>query len=322
MRVAGVLLAVALVTASSHAQSPPRPPARNELIMLTGSESGTYHPIGRDIRRLLDELGPELGVELAVVPSQGALQNVIDVFRHRSIQLGITQTDVLSYLEIYARGDPEARRILGGLQIVAPLFDEDVYLLARPESKEIGDLAGKRVAIGWAGSGTTVTALVLLHLSGVEPRELVNLEFGEALTALRRDRIDAAFYVIGTPSEFLAQSVSPSERIVLLPIRLKPRPQDTPLARHYEPSTIPAGTYPWLGRSVDTVKVRSVVVTAGAPAGTPACEAMGQLTRLVANNLDWLRRYGHPTWKAIRPDRAALLADPRLSPCVVGAFRQ
>ena len=62
--------------------------------------------MGRDIKRLLDEIAPEAGIELGIVPTQGALQNVIDVFRCQSIQLGITQSDVLIYLQIYARGDP------------------------------------------------------------------------------------------------------------------------------------------------------------------------------------------------------------------------
>lgn len=322
---AAAVVAAVLVAGSSDAQSPPRPSPRTELILLTGFESGVYHPVGRDIRRLLDERGPELGIELAVVPSRGALQNVVDVFRHPSIQLGLTQADVLSYLEIYARGDPEARRILGGLQVVVPLFDEDVYLFARPEIKEIGDLAGKRIGIGPAGSGTTVTALVLLHLAGVEPRELVNIEFGEAADALRRGRIDAAFGVFGTPSALVAEAVPArpvGRRIQPLSIRLKPRPEDMALAQHYRPSTIPAGTYPWQERAIDTVKVTSLLVTAGAPLGSPACEGIGHLALLVTKNLDWLKRHGQPTWKDVRPDSAAILADPRVSPCVVKAFRQ
>jgi hypothetical protein len=85
---AAAVVAAVLIAASSDAQNPPRPSPRTELILLTGFESGVYHPVGRDIRRLLDERGPELGIELAVVPSRGALQNVVDVFRHPSIQLG------------------------------------------------------------------------------------------------------------------------------------------------------------------------------------------------------------------------------------------
>ena len=317
-----LVLTIVALAGATHAQPPPRPAPRTELIMLTGYESAMYFRMGRDLRRLLNEKGGDLGIDLAVVPSQGSLQNVVDVFRHPSIQLGITQDDILSYLEIYAQNDPDVRRILGGLQIVSPLYDEDVYLFAKPDIKEIGDLSGKRISIGAAGSGTTVTALVLLHLAGVEPRELVSLNVEDAITAFRRGRIDAGFYVIGTPSEILAELVPASSRNHLVPIRLKPREEQVPLARHYRPSTIPAHTYPWLDYAVETVKVRSVMVTAGVPPGSPECEAIGQLARLAADNIDWLRRYGNVKWKEVRPDRTTLLQDPRLSPCVLRAFRQ
>jgi uncharacterized protein len=315
-----LVLAVLLSAGATRAQAPPRPAPRTELLILTGSESATYFQMGRDIRRLLDEKGSDLGIDLGVVPSQGALQNVVDVFRHPSIQLGITQMDVLSYIEIYARNDPDANRILGGLQVVAPLYDEDVYLFARREITKIEDLSGRRVSIGPAGSGTTVTALVLLNLAGVEPRELVSLDVQEAIAAYRQGRIDAVFHVVGTPSTPLAEVVAPQANLVS--IRLHPDADKAPLARNYQPTTIPAHTYPWLDHDVETVKVRSVVITAGVAPGSPACEAIGQLIRLSADNLDWLKQYGHPKWKEIPHDRAALLNEPHLSPCVLSVLRQ
>ena len=313
-----ILLAV--LTGGVRAQAPPQPTPRTELIVLTGPEAGVYFPMGRDVRRLLAAKGSDLNIDLAVVPSQGALQNVVDVFRHPSIQLGMTQSDILSYLEIYAHNDPEARRILGGLQIVGHLYDEDVYLFARPGIDGIGDLTGKRISIGPPGSGTSVTALVLMDLAGVEPRELVSLDFGEAVTAYRQGQLDAAFYVSGTPSKLLAEGLPLHAR--LIPIHLSPSPEKAPLARQYFPATIPAKAYPWLDHAVETVAVRTVVITAGVAPGSPECEAIGELARFVDENRDWLRRFGSPNWAQIRPDRAAWLNNPRLSPCVLKAMRQ
>lgn len=315
-----VVLAVASVAIVADAQVAPRPASRTELMVITGSESGTYYQMGRDVRRLLEEVVPEAGIELAVVPSQGALQNVIDVFRYSSIQLGFTQSDVLAYLEIYARGDPDARRAVGGLQVVGGLYDEDVYLVARPGINGLGDLTGKRIDIGPAGSGTTVTALVLLHLAGVEPRELVNFETGDAIAALRKGRIDAFFRVISTPAAYLTEGISASHGFVLVPVRLNPKPVDAPLAQHYTPTVIPAHSYPWLDHPVDTVRVRSTVVTAGLPPGSPACDAIGRLAKILAEQREWLRQNGHPIWKELRREPATLLADPRVSPCVVRAY--
>src|SRR5262245_28919300 len=88
-----IVLALGTIGSLADAQTPPVSVPRTELTLLTGAESGTYYAMGRDIKRLLNEVAPDSGIDLAVVPSQGALQNVIDVFRYSSIQLGITQSD-------------------------------------------------------------------------------------------------------------------------------------------------------------------------------------------------------------------------------------
>lgn len=319
----GVALAMASIASLAGAQGLPRPAPRTELMLLTGSESGTYYAMGRDIKRLVEEVLPELGIELAVVPSQGAVQNVLDVFRYTSMQLGITQGDVLAYLEIYARGDPDARRVLGGLQIVGRLYNEDVYLFARPGINGLADLTGKRVDIGPGGSGTNVTALVLMHLAGAEPLEVVNYqEASAAIAALRRGRIDAFFRVAATPTDYLAEGFLATHGLVLVPIRLSPTPRDAALAQYYAPTVIPARAYPWLDHPVDTVKIRTAVVTSGRPAGSPTCDALGRLIKAVQDNLPWLIQHGHPKWREVLNVPDEVLADPRISPCVVQVYRR
>jgi TRAP transporter TAXI family solute receptor len=311
LRGIGALLAAVLAASPGAAQGTgPRP--RTELTILTGSESGTYYAVARDLERLLEEVVPEAGIDLDVVPSQGALQNPIEVFRHQSVHLGITQLDVASYLRIYGKDNAEARRVVQGLQLVLPLYDEEVHLLARPGIQGIAGLRGKRVAIGEPGSGATVTALTLLHLAGVKPRDVQALEMSRALDALRKGEIDALFDVAGAPVRRLIEQVSAGDRLSLLPIRLQPHPDDAALAAVYLPTTIPAGTYPWQERPVETVTVRSGVVASG----TVRCEAIGDLARLAVSHLDWLRRNGHPKWRSVSLDAGTILAHPRLSPCV------
>jgi TRAP transporter TAXI family solute receptor len=320
--VSGVILAVVSAALVAHAQAPPRAVSRTELMIITGPENATNYQLGRDVKRLLEEVVPEAGIDLSVLPSQGALQNVIDVFRYASIQLGVTQSDVLSYLEVYARGDPDARRIIGGLQIVGGLYDEDVYLVARPGITSVADLTGKRVDMGPPGSGTVVTSLVLLHLAGAEPREMVNfLNVYESITALRKGRIDAFFRVVATPAEYLREGISASHGFVLVPIRLRQKPGEAALVEHYTPTVIPANTYSWVDHPVDTVKIRTAVVTSGAPTGSATCDAIARLTKVIGENRAWLEQNGHAKWKEFGRNRADVLADPRVSPCVVQAFR-
>ena len=232
-------------------------PARTELNILTGPESGTYFAVAKDLKRLAEEVVPEAGVDLDVVPSQGALQNALEVFRYRSIPLGITQLDIVAYLSIYGRGNDEARRVAEGLQVVLPLYQEEVHLLARGPVKSLASLTDKRVSIGPPGSGTHVTAMVLLHLAGVHPADVLTLDFSDALAVLRRDQLDALFLVGGAPVPALAAEVMASDGLALVPVRLQPVSDDAPLAAYYRPASLAARTYPWQPEPVDTVAVWS-----------------------------------------------------------------
>ncbi len=316
IRSIGAVLVVTLAASLAAAQTVGFRP-RTELTILTGSELGTYYAVARDLERLLEEVVPEAGVDLDVVPSQGALQNVIEVFRHQSIHLAITQLDVMAYLRLYGKEHEEARRVVEGLQLVLPLYDEEVHLLARPGIQGIAGLRGKRVAIGSPGSGTTVTALTLLHLAGVKPRDVHSLETSLALDALRKGELDALFVVVGAPARHLVEQVSAADRLNLLTIRLQPHPDDAALAAVYVPTTIPAGTYAWQERPVETVTIKSGVVASG----TVRCEAIGAFARVAMDRLEWLRRNGHPKWQSVNLDPATILALPRLSPCVATRLR-
>jgi TRAP transporter TAXI family solute receptor len=306
-------LTLALVGAGEAAGRAPR----TELNFLSGTEAGTYYALARDLERLAEEVVPDAGVDIDVVSSQGALQNAIEVFRHRTFHLAITQLDVASYLKVYAKENDEARRVVDGLQLVLPLFAEEVHLLARAPAKGLGALSGKRVAIGEAGSGVSVTAVVLLHLAGVQPAELLTLDGDGGLAALRRGQIDAMVVVAGAPMPFLAERVVASDGFVLAPVQLQPLPDQAPLATVYHPVVIPAGTYPWQAEPVTTVAVRSGVVTSG----NAGCDAIGAMARMTIDNLAWLRQNGHPKWKSVVLDEKTLRGHPRLSPCVAKRLR-
>ena len=84
-RLGSVILVIGSLATLAGAQGAPGRTPRTELMMVTGSEYGTYYAMARDLKRLFDEVVPDAGIGLAVVPSPGALQNVIDVFRYGAI---------------------------------------------------------------------------------------------------------------------------------------------------------------------------------------------------------------------------------------------
>jgi hypothetical protein len=130
----------------------------------------------------------------------------------------------------------------------------------------------------------------------------VRIDTDEALAALREGHIDAMFYVAGQPARLFSETVTEADGLHLVPIA-EPAVLDL-----YPVATIPAGTYRWQREEVPTVAVRAVLMTYdySKPNGyhREACAVVGKVARIIADNLDWLRRAGrgHPKWQEVDLD--------------------
>jgi uncharacterized protein len=279
--------------------------------IVTGPPGSTAVHLGQDVA----DLARHFGVALEVVPSQGGLENIEALARRPGPLLGIVPSDALDFLATF-RDDPELRRA-ELLQAVAPLHPEEVHILARPGIATLADLRGKRVAVGAPGSGALVTATMLLGVTGIAPTEELQLGDAAAFAALREGRIDAMIHVAGLPAGLLRDNVAIEDALHLVPV-------DHPALRDlYPTSVIPADTYyPWQPEEVPTVAPRAVLMTlrwTQPGREEEACRLVGKIARVVADNLDRLRRVGHPKWREVD-----LEADPpagwERSPCVEEAL--
>ena len=98
--------------------------AATELGLITGGEKGTYYQFGLNLQGLLKERG----IDLAVYPSRGSIENIYAVYQRPATQLGIVPSAVLAFvarvqpdqilrrIAKFGRAGPDAHR--GGL---APL---------------------------------------------------------------------------------------------------------------------------------------------------------------------------------------------------------
>jgi len=127
----------------------------------------------------------------------------------------------------------------------------------------VADLAGRKVNLGPAGSGSRTTALDILAAHGVTPDRLGalgDLGLTPALAALRDGRVDAVIEVIGVPANEIRSAFT------TLPLRLVPLDPDAVerLVRNnraYIAAPIPAETYPTLERPVPTLGVAAILAT-------------------------------------------------------------
>src|SRR4051812_5106194 len=280
-------------------------------VILTGSPGSTGTRTGQEIA----DLAQHFGVALKVVLSQGGWANIEALALRPDARLGIVPSDTLDFLATF-QSDPELRRRAERLRVVGPLHAEEVHVLARPGIATLADLRGKRVAVGGPDSSTLVTATLLLGTAGITPAEEVQLGDAEALAALRQGQIDAMILVAGQPVPLLQDTVAVEDGLHLVPV------EDPKLSNLYPTSVIPAGTYyPWQPEAVPTVAPRAILMTLRwSSEEEETCQLVGKIARIVADNLDRLRREGHPKWREVDLEGQSPAGWER-SPCVEQALR-
>ncbi len=265
-----------------------------EKNIMTGGAKGTYIQIGRDIAALAGECGQTLTVN----ESAGSLENLVAVKKRSNTQFGIVQSDVLEYVQTYARDDPELKRSLFGVRIMYPLYNEEVQVLAARGIRRLSDLSGRKVAIGKADSGTFLTATLILDILRVKDADRIAIGAAEALPMLMNGEIDAFFYVAGAPTRLFSEAAIDGSKFHLLNI-LEPA-----LLATYTASKIAAGTYPFQPDPVDVVAVKAVLMTYDYkakknPYHRKSCKVVSDFSSLILSNLDRLKKNGHPKWQSV-----------------------
>lgn len=257
-----------------------------DMGIVTGGEKGTYYQFGLNLQKLVQPSG----VKLNVYPSKGSVDNVYAVYQRPATQLGIVQSDVLAFV---ARVDTEPllKTIAKKIKMVFPLYNEEIHLLGRRDIADFDDLADRRVAVGREGSGTHLTASLLFKVSDVTPREMVRIDTDEALAALKAGQIDAMFYVAGYPVRLFTEGVTEADGLALIPITNKS------ITEFYPTVELPARSYSWQPDVVNTVAVKAVLISFDFRRAD--CDNVGRFAHLVASNLDWLTKNGHPKWKSV-----------------------
>jgi TRAP transporter TAXI family solute receptor len=222
---------------------------QNTVAIVSGTPAGTYLQFAYDLSVVLDDLS---GRGLRVLPmlGKGGAQNIRDVLALKGVDMGIAQTTDLARLKA------EQPDLVNRLSYIAKLYNEELHLLARPEIRSLGDLAGKAVNFSDLGGGTQFVARELFEKSGVRVRE-VNMGQADAIEKMKSGEIAATVYVAGKPGPAFARA--PRD----LGFHFLPVAYSRPFEENYYPAVIEAKDYPGLipeGQSVETIAVGAVLI--------------------------------------------------------------
>lgn len=270
---AGALLALGLTVAlavSARAQIADFT-QRISFQISTGSTTGTYFPVGNLLAQVLSHppgvgrceaanaCGPS-GLIVSTRASQGSVANVLAV-NNGMVSSGLAQTDVVA-LAVAGQGPFRKSGAAKQLRVIANLYGEDLHLIAAKTAKikSVADLRRKRVSLSTEGSGTNVTARAVLTAYGLDRAITPNYDTAEkAVDLLQAGKLDALFFVGGTPVNLLQQLLD-EDIAVLVPINGDGLKRLIAKEPYLTPHTIPKGTYSNTP-DVETVSVDALWIT-------------------------------------------------------------
>ncbi|MDB5414802.1 MAG: transporter substrate-binding protein [Rubritepida sp.] len=256
--------------------------------LIAGGVDGTYIRIAADLAAVLDNADQ---LRVIAMIGRGSVQNIADIMTLRGVDLGIVQSDVLAYAQ-RERLFPLVDRLV---QYVSKLYDEEVHILAGPGIASVQDLAGKAVNVDLRGSGTAMTASLVLGSLGVRVIEQ-NDPQDAALEKLRRGEISALVYVAGKPAR-LFTGIRADEGLHLLAV-----PAEPALLETYLPARFAASDYPALvpEEGTDTIAVGAVLAAYGWPTGSERHAKVSRFVDALTANFDaFLRPPRHPKWREV-----------------------
>ena len=141
------------------------------------------------------------------------------------------------------------------------LLSQDYLELAIAGIASVSDLAGKKVSVGEADSGTQKNAAQILQAYGLTSNMLTvqNMTYAEASKALGDGSIDAMFCTAGAPAQVITD-LSGTTPVSLVPIEGQQSDLLTGAYGFYAKAVIPAGTYKGQDSDVTTLAVMSVLL--------------------------------------------------------------
>ncbi len=255
---------------------------KKNYILATGGTSGTYYPFGGAIANIWNTKIANMNV---TAQATGASAENLRLISKGDAEFATVQNDVMDYA--YRGSDMFAGQKLPNLASIGTLYPEVVQIAASKSSgiKSIGDLHGKRVSVGDAGSGVEFNAKQILEGYGITFDDIKknNLSFKESAEGLQNGTLDACFITAGVPNAAL-QELAFTAGLVLIPVTGAEADSICNKYSFYTKTTIPAGTYK--GTDVDT-EALAIKATLAVSASLDE-STVYEMTKALFENLDEL----------------------------------
>jgi len=261
----------------------------------TGGVTGTYYPTGGAICRLVNKMKKETKIRCSVESTGGSVYN-INTIKNGELDFGIAQSDVV-YQASKGNGKFKGKKVRKLTSVMA-IYPELLALVTRKDSNinTLMDVKGKRINLGNPGSGNEATALTLFDMSGIKKSNLKlagALKASEMPDALRDNKIDGYFYMIGHPTANI-KDASNSVDTRIVPIEGSNVDKLLKKYPYFAKANIPAGMYKGNDKTINTFGVKAVLVTSS----DVSEKAVYTVVKAVLENFDEFKKL-HPAYENI-----------------------
>ena len=284
------------------AMAAPAAPAPYKIV--TASERGTYIQIGRDISKFV---APAADIELEVLPSAGSAENVQRLRYEPGVKFALVQSDVYqAFLDQAAGGNAEAGTIIRPLRVIMPLYNEEIYFIARSDApiSFVHEIKDAKINVGPLRSGTAMSATTIyrqLFGAALPDANTSFLSNEEALVKLVSDKsLDVVVAVAGQPFKLLVDMKPEARQLIKLLKFDATHPASASALKTYFPATIKAASYPnLLTGDIPGAAVKAFLVTYDYTMGGSVSRLRG-FARSLCQNFPKLQAEGHPKWKEVQ----------------------
>jgi len=158
----------------------------------TGSQSGTYYPLGGMLAKIWSENIDDFDMRAEVTAA--SVENTIKVSTNKQLA-GIAMGNVV--LQAHQGSKPFPRKM--DVSVLFALYPNVVQFIvpADSEIKSVSDLKGKKISLGAPGSGTRVSSTNILGALGIDEDDIdaQSLNYTATTSAISAGQIDAGAIV-------------------------------------------------------------------------------------------------------------------------------
>ncbi len=261
----------------------------------TGGVTGTYYPTGGAVCRLVNQVKKDTGIRCSVESTGGSVYN-INTIKNGELDFGIAQSDVV-YQAANGTDKFEGNKI-PKLRSVMAIYPELFTLVSRKDASinNIMDIKGKRINLGNPGSGNEATALAMFDALGINKTDLAfagALKASEMPDALRDNKIDGYFYMVGHPTANI-KDASNSVDVKIVPIEGDVINKFVKANPYFAQANVPGGIYKGNDADTPTFGVKAVLVTST----DVSDEAVYTVVKQILENFDSFKSL-HPAYANI-----------------------